>query len=87
MDPQQEPLEPTAAEEIFAVYTWTTGGVCYRCDRADVETAVVGSVGPDDGTVEVKACPSCVLLLERDRERAAHRYGWPYEPGTPVERR
>lgn len=80
-----KPPEPTPADEIFAVYTWSLGGTCYRCGRNDVETAAVGSVQPAEGPVEVSACPSCVLRLERDRERAAHRYGWPYEPGTPAE--
>jgi hypothetical protein len=83
---QSAPFEPTPPQEIFAAYTWTTGRRCYRCGRVDVETAPVGRLMSSNPAVDVPACPSCVLALERMRETAAQRYGWPYHPGTPAER-
>lgn len=72
----------TPAEDVIAAYEWAEGR-CFRCGRPDVPTAAVGSLPQETGTVEVRACEACVLVLERDRERAALRYGWPYAPGTP----
>ena len=81
-------FEPTPAEQVFAAYSWSLDRPCYRCGRDDVETATVGAVSPDpDEAIDVPACPSCVLALERDREAAARRYGWPYKAGTPAEDR
>lgn len=84
---QPTPFEPTPPQEIFAAYTWSTGHLCYRCGRGDVETTPIGRLMSNDAALDVPACPSCVLLLERQRETAAHRYGWTYQPGTPVDHR
>lgn len=67
------------APVVFAAYSWALSGPCFRCSRAGVETAEVGRL-PHAG---VRACATCVLVMERERERAALRYGWPYVPGTP----
>lgn len=81
-----DPDEMTPVAVIITAYTWTMGPPCYRCGRNEVETASVGRILSSDTAVDVPACPSCVLLLERRRETAARRYGWPYAPGTPAER-
>lgn len=83
----KRPSNPTPAAEVLAAYEWTFGPACFRCGRADVDTAPVGQVLPEDGAVEVPACPSCTLVLERHREDAAERYGWSYRPGTPADER
>lgn len=75
----------TPVADVLSAYLWTPGATCYRCGRSDVETATVGQVTPMPGAVDVPACPSCVLVLERERESTARRYGWPYRPGTPCE--
>lgn len=74
------PAERTPAPTVIAAYTWTPGGTCYRCRRGGVETAEVGHLPHRS----VSACATCVLLMEREREEAAARYGWPYAPGTPA---
>jgi hypothetical protein len=73
----------TPAEDVVAAYEWETGA-CYRCGRVGCPTAAVGTLQQESGTVQVRACERCTLLLERERERAAQRYGWPYSPGTPA---
>jgi hypothetical protein len=77
--------EPTPAGDVFAAYEWSRKGPCYKCGRTDVDTAPVGCINPEAGPVNILACPSCLLLLERQREAAAARYGWPYVPGTPAD--
>jgi len=74
----------TPVEEVVASYTWIDGHSCFRCRRSDVPTARVGQLLPGGGPIDVQACPSCTIVMERQREVAAHRYGWPYHPGTPT---
>jgi hypothetical protein len=69
---------PTTA--VLAAYQWALGN-CFRCSRRGTYTAVVGELRRESDRVAVRACMACVLRLERDREQAARRYGWPYEPG------
>ncbi|MWA08694.1 hypothetical protein [Streptomyces sp. BA2] len=70
------------SEEILALYTWAPG-VCFRHPAAgEVETATVKKVHPrHGGEEEVRACRTCVLVIERDRREAALKAGLPYEPG------
>lgn len=74
----------TPLEVVLAAYEWAAG-TCFRCRRPADRTAVVGElVQPRRrGKVPVRACEACVVRLERSREMAAERYGWPYVPGTP----
>jgi hypothetical protein len=72
--------ETPSLAAIEAAYTWAPGS-CYRCRRQQEKTAVVGRLPTLPQPAEVRACLDCVLILEYDRERAAHRYGWPYVPG------
>jgi hypothetical protein len=73
----------TPIAEIIAAYSWTTGSTCFRCG-AEVETAPVGWLVIDEELLAVDGCPTCAVVMERERELAALRYGWPYAPGTPV---
>jgi hypothetical protein len=73
----------TPAKEVLAAYEWSAGK-CFRCAGPDVPTALVGVLHQRRGTVGIRGCEPCVLAMERARERAAQRYGWPYVPGTPV---
>ena len=70
----------TPAPTVIAAYTWRTSGTCFRCGRSEVETAEVGYLAHRS----IAACATCLLVMERHREAAAHRYGWPYVPGTPA---
>lgn len=76
----QPPSTPIA--EIVAAYDWTPG-TCFRCG-AEVETAPVGWLTIDEELLAVDGCLTCAVVMERERERAADRYGWTYAPGTPV---
>lgn len=69
-------------ELVVAAYEWVLGGRCFKCARAGVHTAAVGHL-PIGAGEAIWACATCTLLMERDRELAAARYGWPYQPGTP----
>lgn len=70
---------------IVAAYEWRPGD-CYRCGAKGVPTAIVGEVAPQDSPpVKLRACKDCTIALERERDAAAARYGWPYQAGTPVE--
>jgi hypothetical protein len=74
----------TPPEVVVAAYTWEPGR-CFRCRQEAERTAVVGRlVQPRRGQLPVRACEPCVIRLERSREMAAERYGWPYVPGTPA---
>lgn len=73
------PDSPTPAPAVIAAYSWTPASACFRCGRSGVETAEVGYLPHRS----ISACATCVLLMEREREAAAERYGWPYAPGTP----
>lgn len=77
--------EATSEDVVLAAYTWTAG-TCFKCGRRDTRTATVGALPRAAGRLTIQACQACVLRLERDREHAAQRYGWPYSPGTTVER-
>lgn len=70
----------TPREKIVAAYEWGPGR-CYRCGAMGDRTAVVGRLVQRSGRVPVRACENCVVRLERSRELAAERYGWPYAPG------
>lgn len=70
----------TPIEQIVTAYDWEPGR-CFRCQCRDVDTATVGHLGAEGRPV--RACATCTLILERAREAAADRYGWPYRPGTP----
>lgn len=73
----------TPRDVVVAAYEWSAGR-CFRCRREEERTAVVGElVQPRSGRVPIRACEPCVVSLERAREIAAERYGWPYVPGTP----
>jgi hypothetical protein len=76
--------EATSEDVVLAAYTWTAG-TCFKCGRHDTPTAAVGALPRAAGHVTIQACQACVLRLERDRERAAQRYGWLYSPGTPLD--
>jgi hypothetical protein len=76
---------PTRLTAIIAAYAWERGRTCYRCARDDVETATVAALHQEGRTLPVPACPSCVIVLEREREREARRFGWPYRPGSTVD--
>lgn len=77
------PSSRTPVEQIIAAYEWELSCRCFRCRRDNVETAVVGHLPTgEDGSI--RACATCTLVMERAREVAAHRYGWPYQPGTPA---
>jgi hypothetical protein len=74
---------PTPVEQIVAAYDWAADGRCFRCRRKGIETAVVGHL-PVGEAGEIRACATCTLVMERAREAAAERFGWPYLPGTPA---
>jgi len=78
---QQPPSTPIA--EIISAYEWTLGSSCFRCG-AEVETAPVGWLTIDEEPLAVDGCLTCAVVMERERESAAHRFGWTYAPGTPV---
>lgn len=68
-------------EKILDCYSWIPG-TCFRCARADVDTARVGWVRPQaGGEHEVRACRECLLALEADRRNVAERRGEVYQPG------
>lgn len=73
-------VPPTPREDVLAAYEWQPG-TCYRCGRDAERTAVVGRLLQQQGAVPIRACETCTLTLERFREAAAERYGWPYVPG------
>jgi len=56
---------------------------CYRCRASTEHTAVVGRLTRRREHLPIRACEACTVRLERAREMAAERYGWPYLPGTP----
>jgi hypothetical protein len=66
---------------ILDLYEWAPGA-CFRCARSGVDTAVVGLLRPPEGAPqEVRACYSCLLRLESEKEDAAKRADLPYTPG------
>lgn len=68
-------------EEILACYAWERRN-CFRCARANVDTAHVGWLKPRNSPRhELRACRGCVLLLEAERRRAAEQAGQEYKPG------
>ncbi|MFE1321570.1 hypothetical protein [Kitasatospora phosalacinea] len=71
----------TPREEIIAAYEWAPGR-CYRCGTKVDRTAVVGRLVQPTAKIPVRACENCTVRLERSRELAAERYGWPYSPGA-----
>nr|BEK68879.1 hypothetical protein KPHV_61060 [Kitasatospora purpeofusca] len=71
---------PTPRDVVVAAYQWESGR-CYRCGVDADRTAVVGRLPRRGLDVLVRACEECTVYLERDREQAAARYGWPYVPG------
>jgi hypothetical protein len=74
----------TPHDVVVAAYEWAPG-CCFRCRQESERTAVVGRLAqPLRKQVPVRACEPCVVRLERTREMAAERYGWPYVPGTPA---
>lgn len=73
---------PTPREQILAAYEWTVGA-CFRCGRVGCSVAVIGHLVQMESSLPVRACEECVIRMEREREAAANRYGWPYTPGTP----
>lgn len=67
-------------EAVIAAYVWSAEPRrCFRCADGAGPTATVGHIPAG----ALRACAQCVVELERDRARAAARYGWPYAPGTP----
>jgi hypothetical protein len=76
------PDSQTPVELIVAAYDWAPGR-CFRCQRENVETAAVGHL-PAAEVGAIRACATDTLVMERAREAAADRYGWPYQPGTPT---
>lgn len=74
------PSDSAGTRIVIAAYEWSPGD-CYRCARHDENTAALGRLPHGGEKVEVRACVGCVIALERERQAAAERYGWPYEPG------
>jgi hypothetical protein len=72
---------PDDAEKILALYDWTAGD-CFRCARRNVDTTEVDEITPRSGKpTPLRACQSCVLILERELARSAERSGEAYTPG------
>ena len=78
MPARQVPVNEPGVEVVLH-YTWD-GGQCFRCARRDVPVAFVGRISPADSSAPYRllACPSCLVLMER--EAWAER-GSPYAPG------
>lgn len=72
--------ETPSLAAIQAAYSWMPG-FCYRCQRRDEQTAVVGRLPTSPDPADVRACLDCVWGLEQDRARTARRHGRPYAPG------
>lgn len=66
---------------ILELYVWTEG-TCFRCARWRAAVTLLDRINTPAGvTYNISACPECVLALESERERLAHRAGRAYEPG------
>lgn len=68
-------------DDVLAAYTWSAGD-CFRCATAKTCTTRVGDIDTPGGEhYEIRACGSCVLLMEEERRQWAQRQGLPYRPG------
>lgn len=69
-------------DAILALYEWKIGS-CFRCAEPDVFVTPIGTITTPAGvTYELGTCGECVLVLENERRRYAHRRDLDYKPGT-----
>lgn len=69
-------------QQILDLYQWEDG-ICFRHPAAGEQpTAHIQTIKPAAGGIQdVRACPACLLELEREREEAAAQEGAAYFPG------
>ncbi|GAA0454441.1 hypothetical protein ACFQ2B_28040 [Streptomyces stramineus] len=81
MSPSRLQEKAIDRDEIIALYVWAPGS-CFRCARREVDSAKLGTIDtPIGDRYEIRACRSCILDLEKERQRQADRRGENYEPG------
>ncbi|MER7508952.1 hypothetical protein ABTX82_11405 [Streptomyces lavendulae] len=51
-------------QQLWQRFEWTSGS-CFRCERLDVEVAVIGSIAVGEVEVEIHACRKCAFRLEQ----------------------